>query len=296
MTEASLFTPFPKTKAGFTLEFPFFYASASFFWVYYRARPDILAGFLEGTGLAPFPFKDHGELVTLNFQTYTAHLTNGLSKVTEVEFNIICYPRSRRTLVPHDISLADWLRGQDQSKLIGEFRLYVPADDAVAVEAGVKGFGERKFLTRFTYTVPNFNDQQTQTWDYTVHAPGDGSAPDDPNAPSIYRLRADVRDTVPQPGNISPFPLYTMLPGGPDKPPGNGRLNGLFRNAFGLSQHYFPLSAATREKIKLDLGKSGHPMRSDLARILDINNPVAVRHFLSPPAVAENRAFWVDPE
>ena len=203
---------------------PFFYNSISVLWVFYAADPEVLASYLEGTGLKPAIFDGKG-LVSIDFQNYTAHLGTLLSGVNEVEYSIHAYPESA-TNVPTDISLDDYLIGQEATKTIGAFRLWVPADNCVAIDAGRWAFGERKFYTTFDYEVPSPNDPKAATWSYTVYEPpsapcfkpppdGDGLCEGDPCYPLystpapnpksafLYKTKADFRHLVPAVGNAA---------------------------------------------------------------------------------------------
>lgn len=285
-----IFPPFPP---GGELKMPFFYASTAFFWTFYQANADKLDKYLEGTGLKAVRFADmdpNTGLVSMNFQNYTAHLGNGLSTVNEVEFNIHCFPKSQEKYVP-SITFDDYMYGQEQTKLIGGFRLHVPADNQFAVKAGIEVFGERKFLTTFQYEVPAPNKPENTTWDYQVNDPNIGPA--GPGEAFIYKVTADLHGPEPTLGNASPITLYSMLPGGPDSPPGNGRLIGSRWNLLGMYQNYMDLSLA---KLTLQFGSSEHPMRKDMEDIIGDTPCCAVRYFHSQPSAVENRAYWVEPE
>ena len=286
--EGRIFSPFP--PSGFTM--PFFYDSLSLFWVFYQVEAKLLEPYLSDTGLKPAIFAGQG-LVSIDFQNYSAHLTNLISAVNEVEFNIHVYPVSRARETPA-ISLHDYLIGQEQSKNIGGFRLHVPADNKIAVEAGIDVFGERKFLTTFKYSVPNNNDAAQKTWCYQVNDPNFAEPSGDD--PFIYKLQADLSDLVPVMGNASALPLYSLLPGGPDKPPGEGRLIQSRWDIFGLYQTYLDLPHDTCARITLEIGTSQTEMCKDIRAIIGANQPVAARVFKSPPSAAENRAFYVNPE
>lgn len=285
---------FPPVDATFKM--PFFYSSLSLIWTYYLVDEAVVLPYLENTRLSPARFTDPDckgkALISLNFQNYAALLGMVVSSTNEIEFNIHAYPTAQKDAVPA-ISLGDYLRGQDQTKLIGEFRLHVPADNATAVQAGVTVFGERKFLTSFSYNVPALNAPDIVTWSYTVFDPtfeGD-------SARAIYSLTADLRTLAGTPGNASPLTLYSMLPGGPNRPPGGKDMDliGSRWNMFGTYQEYLTIGAADQAKFSLKFGNSDHPMGVDARRILG-KAPVvrAARVFVSPPAAVENRAFYVD--
>jgi hypothetical protein len=274
---------------------PFFYSSLSLIWTYYLVDEALVTPYLADTRLSLSRFTDpeckNKALVSLNFQNYAALLGMAISATNEIEFNLHVCPTAQAERVP-PISLGDYLRGQEQTKLFGEFRLHVPADNAIAVDAGISVFGERKFLTTFSYNVPSPNNPATQTWSYTVFDPsfgGDASR-------AIYTLQADLRQLAGTTGNGSPLTLYSMLPGGPNRPPGGRdmRLIGSRWNMFGLYQEYLEIAPADQARFSLSIGKSDHPMAVDARRIFG-RAPVvrAVRVFVSPPAAAENRPYYV---
>jgi hypothetical protein len=271
---------------------PFFYGSLSLLWTYYWVDEAIVAPYLRDTRLKCARFSDpeaQGKaLISLNFQNYGALLSMAVSSTNEIEFNIHAYPEAEEKHVPV-LALADYLRGQEQTKLIGEFRLHVPADNAIAVQAGVTVFGERKFLTSFSYNVPSPNSTDARQFSYTVNDPGNDKLP-------IYTLTADFSNLVGTPGNASPLTLYSMLPGGPNRPPGGKDMDLIDSrwNMFGLYEEFLNLKPADQKRFTLAIGKSSHEMAVDARKILGKNPKVAAaRIFHSPPAAVENRAYYV---
>ena len=165
-----IFSPIPQMY-----KMPFAYASVSLFWLFYQVDKKPLNEFLDQTGLKAATFSDLPNdkgIVALNFQNYTDHLGMMVSTVNEVEFNIHSYPIAYSCDVP-EITFDKYLYGQEQTKLIGSFRLHVPADNEIAVKAGREAFGERKFLDKFCYNVPAMNNEghSDRAWDYYVADP-----------------------------------------------------------------------------------------------------------------------------
>jgi len=279
-----------------TFKMPFFYSSLSLIWTYYWVDAKLVLPLLKETRLKPARFSDPAAkgmaLISLNFQNYGAHLGMAVAPTNEIEFNVHCYPEKHEAEVPV-MALAEYLSGMDQTKLIGEMRLHVPADNAIAVQAGIKCFGERKFLTTFNYMVPTPDAPTVTTWNYTVYDP---SYEGDPTR-AIYTLAADLTNIPSTPGNASPLTLYSMLPGGPNRPPGGKDMDliGSRWNMFGMYQEYLNLTKADQAKFKITFGKSDHPMARDLRAVLGkAPKVIAARLFVSPPAAAENRPFYVD--
>ncbi|MBZ0205633.1 MAG: hypothetical protein K8H89_04870 [Flavobacteriales bacterium] len=285
---------FPPQDATFKM--PFFYSSLSLLWTYYWVDAKLVTPLLKDTRLKPARFLDPEAkgmaLVSLNFQNYGAHIGMAVAPTNEIEFNVHAYPEKSEKDVPVML-LAEYLRGNEQTKLIGEMRLHVPADNPIAVKAGIAVFGERKFLTTFDYLVPTPDLPEQKTWNYTVFDPkfaGDKSR-------AIYTLEADLSKIPFTVGNGSPLTLYSMLPGGPNRPPGGKDMDliGSRWNMFGMYEEYLGLSKEHRAKFKFTIGKSTHPMAQDLRTVLGRSpKVVAVRIFISPPAAAENRAYYVD--
>ena len=202
--------------------------------------------------------------------------------------------------------------GQEQTKLIGSFRLHVPADNKFAVKAGIAAFGERKFYDQFCYNVPALNNymkptgsngvHSEQLWDYIVADPKDKKSmpliPSQwpPKRPYIYRITANLSGINPRLGNASPLTLYSMLPGGPNRPPGGPKekLIGSRWNLFGVYQDYYPIEDKDKSQIKLTIGNLDNPMANDMRTILGKRpKPIAVRVFQTPPVAIENRAYYV---
>lgn len=298
---SKVFSPFPDL-----FRMPFFYASLSSLKVYYAVPSAGLGPYLGGTTLKPATFidlpADQG-VVTVEFQNYTGHGGTLLETCNEVEFNILTYPASRADRIA-PISLGDYIRGMEQTKSIGGFRVYVPCDNKFAILAGREIFGEPKFQTTFKFQVPTPNEPDRRTWTYTVNDPA--YAPSDPEKVSpkpkdvIYTVQADLTGMAIDPhGNPSPLVLYSMFPelangglAGRDGYKGQ-RLIGSLWNIFDLFQTY-RLDAATQGRVSMTFGKSRHPMRVDMEKIIGKAAPVCVQVYQSEPVAAENRAYFVD--
>lgn len=272
-TETRVLPPLPE---GFN--FPFYYASLDSFWAYYQVDADKLVPYLEHTGLMPAMFEGKA-LVNINFQRYTSHLPQVLSTVTEVEFNLVSYPASQKRGVP-TLSVDDYLSGQDQTKLIGNYRLHVAADNQFAVTAGIEAFGEPKFFTTFTNTtVPALNDPTVTTWTIECDDPNDKAA-----GRFIFRLLTNPVTLRPQAQSLSPITGYTLY---------NKRLLGTRWNLFGA---YSSATHVKSELVQLTFGASPNPMRLDMQKLIGSTQAYALQHFASPPAATEGRGYYVEPE
>jgi hypothetical protein len=197
-----IFPPLPK---GFSL--PFYYASVNAIWVYYKVSAEKVAPYLQDIALAPALF-DGQALVLLHFQRYTGFISSALSVVNEVQLNIIAYPSVLAAQAPA-ISFADFLAGGEQTKTLGAYRLYVPADNPFAVQAGKELFNEPTFLTTFTYAVPDMNDPSQKSWVVTCNDP------DKTKNQTIFTLKIDANPPDLVLSAMSPIMQYTRDPKGP---------------------------------------------------------------------------------
>ena len=302
-----VFPPFdPENPTKPRFEMPFHYASLSSFKVFYVVGANVLSGFLKGTTLKVASFSDLNAdkgLVSVEFQCYTSSYGTGLGACNEVEFNAIVYPESLAHRVPA-ISLEDYVKGLEQTKTIGGMRVYVPADNDIAVQAGRICFGEAKFFTTFRYDIPDLNSFHHHPWDwkYSVMDPGFKVNENTDPAPGdvIYSLSANLKGIDAEAGNTSPIMLYSMLPELPDRTlpgesgyPGGYKLIGSLWNIFGTN-HIYKLGESASGCVSVEFGESGHMMRTDTQKILKDATPVMVQTFQSPPAAIENRAFYIN--
>lgn len=269
----------PPIPAGFNM--PFYYHSLTDCELFFRADPNVLAPYLKGTGLEVALFEGQG-LASFNFQNYTAQFANFDSVVIEIECNILAYPTSRAKNVP-SLTLADFLSGQDQTKLIGNHHFSVACTNANAVKAGIELFGEPKFLANINPNTPSPNSPGVDTWswvcsDYDATNPGN-------QTPLIFTTTVDVRGLSPVPNSVSPITEYGRA---------QGKLIAARWNIFGDYAAYLPAPKQPL-KVKMTYGNSTQPMRADLQRIIGDAPCVAVRIFQSQPVATQGRGFFVDP-
>jgi len=282
------FPPIPKTISvdievtqtiNAPVYLPFYYGSISSFWIYFEVDLNVLKPCLDNTGLNPAEF-DKKSLVNLNFQNYTAHNGNSLAATNELEFNVVAYPDARKDEIPH-FSASCYLNGEDQTKILGNYRIHVPCDNKFAVAAGRALYGENKFVATFNYTVPSLNLPTAKTWQYKIS---------DNSNKNIVSVNADFLDVGSVAANPSTIINYSML---------NSRLVGSRRNLWATVQNY-NLSTKEAKQIKVAIGDSTlHNMAADMASILGRDKDgnakakaVAIQVIQTPPVIAESRAYY----
>ncbi|HEY8206996.1 MAG TPA: hypothetical protein VIG99_05930 [Myxococcaceae bacterium] len=272
---------FPALPKG--LEMPFYYASLSSLWVYYRveletARRHVAAA--PGLELALF---DGAPVAALNFQRYTSHGDSFLKTTTEVEFNLLAYPAAGVPSAPA-LPLGGWLAGDDATRTIGQLRLQVAADNEFAVWAGQELFGEPKFYTTFTYRVPSLNARDTTAWDIRINEPpADGAKP--PDERFICRFTADLTGLPMRAVNGSPLAKWSVL---------RGRTVQTQWNLLGAWQGA-QVPQDQQRRFSLSTGGSATRMAREVSELLGGAPPVAVHLFESQPAAAETRGFFIAP-
>jgi hypothetical protein len=320
---SNVMPPIPKA-----LSMPFYYASLQTHWLYFPVDLDLARKALSRTACEPYVFSDHGAVAAINFQRYTSTGNSYLGTTVEVELNIIAFPRSERRRVASSMTLMQFVYGEDYQKVIGPFRLHVPASSAIAVSAGRALFGEPKFVSFFETAVPSLNNpppsspilgemrdvtcQSPTRWSYTVQtAVRSGGTDQDPTfspGPAIYSLDIDLAGLAPIGANATEMVEYGHLhllpphhalaqegfPWTEDHPAPAGALVGGRWNLFGV---YAVGEIAASAPYSLTFGPAqDSSMKLDMERLLGGRRPVVAGIFESLPAAAESRAFYVHPE
>ncbi|MFT3765429.1 MAG: hypothetical protein QM820_07940 [Minicystis sp.] len=236
-------------------------------------------------------------------------------------------PRSARGRVASHMTLAQFAYGEDYQKVIGPFRLHVPADNSTAVSAGRALFGEPKFVAFFDAAVPSPNNpppnspiaheirgvptQSPTRWKYTVwtatQVPGSDPAAYQ-KGKDIYTLDIDIHGLDPIIANPSEHVEYGHLhylptkgdltregpPWTGDPPDPKGALVGGRWSLYGAHALY---TLTDQTPFSLTWGSARESsMQIDMIRLLDGRRPVLMEIFEPAPVAAESRAFYVDPE
>ena len=264
----------------------FNYGSLQSMMVFFSVPASVVRPLLAGTGLEPGIF-DGKALVNLNFERYAGFGSNYSSFVDEVEFNAVVFPKYKAGQEPA-LTVAEYLSGQDQSKTYGNYRINVPCDSAVAVQAGSEKYGEVKFVASFDFTVPDVNDPLVATWWIRCYA-----TPAAPKSqlPYIFDLKVNTNATgVPAPGIVafSPVPAYANLVVKNKKHMVTSArvIFGVFRSWFNTAPTS-PIAPLPAGAVQLVVGGAKHVMQKQMAAVFQ-GNPAAVGVLLyeSQPAAA----------
>jgi hypothetical protein len=291
------------------LHFPFYYASLQCLWAFWETSLDAAEAALAraadfDTRLTPTRFRtaDGGECAgtLLNFQRYTGHAPDMLVTTNEVEFNLLCTPRSAVT-TPW-LTLADYMRGADQTGAIGQLRLHVAADNQFAVEAGRKGFGENKFYTLFKYLAPSLNDPKLvaedpshpQLWRTALYRPDQfegGAVKSNQETSFVYNLTANLNGVSMTPVATTPITEFAL---------GLGRTVVTRWTLLGTF-NYARLSGAAADLVKFELGPPQPEgatdfmkMRQDLEGLIAGRPAYGVQTFDPPPVCIEPPGWFLD--
>ncbi len=287
----------PEQPAGFAM--PFWYSSLQSFWLYYPVRPDLLEGLLpelpagHRLRVAEFEELDGQALVSLDFQAYTSGGSSFLAFTREIEFNVYVYPESRLPAVPL-MPWQEYLRGRDQTKTIGGFRLHVPCDNPVAVQAGQENFGEPKWLADFVYEVPSPNAPDVKRWTYAVYKHPDSDTTPTTAPPAdrmIFKVDADLTGTAPVISDLSPLIEY-----GTREIDGRTVVAANHWTFFGSFDTYV-LDADAGRKVTVHLGPTDvNRLRQDVQDLIGSTPPIAAQTFTSAPVSSEAQAWleWPD--
>lgn len=262
---------------------PFYYAGISSIWVYWQVELPVLLKYMKPKGMLPAEFDGMGA-VGINFFNAVALYGQGqpgnpgAAGFNETEVNILGYAANQRPNVPK-LTLKEYLENGDQTKRIGNYRVWVACDNAVAVAAGRQLYFENKFQVDYTYNVPALNNPGQYEYSWTCHDHDD-------NTKDIYGASVSLSGLNPVPGNMSEWVDLSYVESAK-------RVAGSRRNYFGMHQTYY-VPSANKAAIKLFYGKSAHPMREDMQQLIGNRKAFAVQVFQSPTCIAEARAYWAD--
>lgn len=263
--------PLPPLPKG--VEFPFSYAYFFNCEVLYRVPLARLQPFLAKTDLEPAVVEGAG-CAGFNYQCYGGQFPWGVSTVQEVEITLSAVPRHRAGEQP-ELSFRRFALGDDQTKLIGNHRVWVPCDNQQAIDAAVRAFGENKFHTTFQVAMPSANQTGADTWAFTCLDPADASE-------AIFTCSVDTRGLDPESANLSPLTEYGSV---------GGRTLGCRLNVLQPYQAWL-LDGPLAERVQLTPGRSAHPMRRDMEALFSGLPAAAVRTFESLPVAIQSRAYY----
>jgi hypothetical protein len=264
---------------------PFYYAAISSIWVHWLVDISILNPYLTPYGLEAADFGGGRGLVNVSFFNALAQYgagqrgNSGGSIFNETEINLVAYPSVKAPSVP-TLSPTDYLAGADQTKLFGNYRLWVACDDPIAVAAGQQLYFENKFLTQYDYNIPAMNNAGQSQWAFKCW---------DTNTPQleIYDATVDLTGLSSTPGNMSEWIDYSFAA------PPIGRPVASRRNYFGMYDTFL-LGAAAQTAVKLNYGTSSQQMRTDMINIIGNAPAFAVQRYQSPTVIAEARPYYAD--
>ena len=267
---------------------PFHYASLAVMEVLYRVDPQPLDAHLAGSGLEVATFADGTAAAGFNFQMYTTMFAGSMETIMEIELNVLACPSGCEQPL---VSFEDWVMGADQSKLIGSYRVHVPCDDDIAIEAGKKLYGEPKFKTRFIVDFPVANSAGGTTWSFTCCDPAHPPAGDDADARAhaIFSCSARLGGLDAILSNPSPITVYgSVTVSGPD----HGKPVGARWNILRPFETYFLPPTLDAPRVELGYGESSHEMQADVKEMIGSATAAVVRTTISPPAAIQSRTYW----
>lgn len=198
----------------------------------------------------------------------------GASITQEIELNILAYPSGLANIVA-SVSFRQFVLGDEQSKIFGNHRVWVPCDADLAINAGKELFGEPKFKTSFAISIPSLNDPTVTTWNFTCQDPANPKT-------AIFTCTADLRGFDSVFSNPAPHTEYGSV---------GGRMIGCRWNVLSPYQTCF-LDASDSTRVTLTIGTSAHPMASDMKALIGSTPAAAVRSFQSASAATQSRAYY----
>jgi hypothetical protein len=266
----------------------FYYAGIQSIWVWWLVDLKLLQAYVDPYQITPYNFGAGKGAVNVNFFNAVAMYgqgevgNQGLGGFNETELNVVGFASKVAANVPTGIELQEFLATGEPTKRVGNMRLWVACDSAVAVACGQQVFFENKFLTLYDYKVPCLNGDAPPTlYTWTCYDP----IPRKKQNVEIYNASVDLSGLSPTQGNMSEL-IDLSFDTKARRPVGSRR------NFFGMFNTY-PLLAGNKA-VKLQIGTSKHPMRTDMQKLIGGKPAVAIQTFSSPPCIAEAAGYYAD--
>lgn len=282
----------------------FYYAGIQAMWLWWLVDLDLLTEYVKDFELLPYDFGGGKGAVNVNF--FNAAAMYGMGQpgdpsknipsnpgeggFNETEVNVVAYAKKVKQAVPQGISLAEFLANGEPTKRVGNMRLWVACDNAIAVAAGQQVFLENKFLTPYEYNVPTFNNPSPPdgdwTWNWTCFDPTETTDP----AKFIYSATVDLEGESSRPSNMSEW-IDLSWDAEAKRPVGSRR------NFFGMYDTFMlPRGSGA---VSLEYGKSAgdeqaDQMRKDMKALIGSKKPKAIQTYVSPPCIAESAGYYAD--
>jgi len=270
----------------------FYYAGIQSIWLWWLVDLKLLSSYVNPFAMTPYDFGGGKGAVNINFFNAAAMYgmgmpgdpsknepsNPGIGGFNETEVNVVAFASKVGANVPNGISLEEFLTNGEPTKRVGNMRLWVACDNAIAVAAGRQVFMENKFLTPYTYNVPTLNNPSQTAWTWTCHDPVDVSK-------SIYSASVDLAGLTSKPSNMSEW-IDLSFDSQSRRPVGSRR------NYFGMySTYMLPVGS---KAVTLAVGKSTEDMRTDIRTLIGSRKPKAIQTFVSQPCIAEATGYYAD--
>ncbi len=223
--------------------------------------------------------------VTLNYQLYFAQYAGGAGITQEIEYSVIAYPSASADRLAR-LSYEQFAHGYDQTKLLGIARLHVPCDNPLAIDAGIKLYGEPKYPAWFEATMPSLNGPAGETWSVTCKdaalTPDGGGL--DRRDETLFSFTVDLNGLARTPVNNTPITGYgTDSAGRPLAGP---------MNVYQPYQ-YYPLAPGDADRARLEVSDPASEIGAHLTTLIGPAPAVAAWSYQSPPVAAHNRPYYL---
>lgn len=250
---------------------PFYYSSLSSLLLLFAVPP-------RGVELGPsghlFKLAELSEtaVAAISFQRYLADYGTDTLVITELELSALVVPKSH----PKEfsgISLEQFAKGEEQSLSVGFLPVAVACDAEPAVNAGIKLFGEPKFLARMSSQAPSTNVPGSGAR-WTVSYTRDTTA-----ATTDFTLSCDLSAQRSTQVNAAIVTTYGCVAGNPV---------GSRWNIYQAGDLYFPIVVTDIVSLAV---RDDDPVVSSFAASVGSGSLAAVREHRTRPVAARGRPY-----
>jgi hypothetical protein len=285
----------PDIPEGFTM--PFYYSSLLSVDVFYLIPIEKAKSYLRNASLKVADFAGNA-VIGCNFQLFSGQFSSGIDNsvknwidygvgITQgVELYVVVHTKNSSDSTPVFLSFEQFILGEEQSKILGNYMIFMPCDGKIAIKAGEVLFGEPKVKTTFktNFSGENFIHNNifyqpcsNKRWGFQVNDPVDKDE-------FIFRYQVDLSNFDHLLSNQSPTTEYGIF---------NDKLIACRCNMLQPMKVYF-LDKYEADRVKLIFGNSLHEMKLAMADLIGSLPSVAVRTFFKPSVAVKSEYFFVD--
>lgn len=253
----------------------FYYSALNYIEINFLVEVHLLEKYFAEVSLKPLLLNGKGVLM-INYHDYYSTFNKDIGFTQEIEVGIYCVPKSKNNQITGDegIEILDNVE-KISSYNIGIYRIHVPCNDDIAIEAGITKFGEPKYKMDFNTSLPSFNGDLDNRW--LIDCKEVSSATD-----SVLSFQVNLTEVNSKRSFLSSRLYYGEK---------NNDLIGSWWNLFDFIESYYLDEYCNCWEVQF--GRSNHYFKEEMKELIENNKPFLIRTYISSPVAKQSTSFKI---